>query len=85
MFNAFPLGSLLVRLLPLFTTPIAQAGDPSVFAAAAPAVRAHADAYKGAYLVPVGKIAPPSADAMDARLAQELWATSEKQLAVLGL
>ncbi|KAF7983220.1 hypothetical protein HWV62_23504 [Athelia sp. TMB] len=85
VFSAFPLGSILVQLFSLFTTPIAQAGDPSVFAAAAPAVRAHADAYKGAYLVPVGKISTPSADAMIARLAQELWAMSEKQLAVLGL
>ncbi|KAF7977330.1 hypothetical protein HWV62_4109 [Athelia sp. TMB] len=85
VFSAFPLGSILVQLFSLFTTPTAQAGDPSVFAAAAPAVRAHADAYKGAYLVPVGKISTPSPDAMIARLAQELWATSEKQLAVLGL
>ncbi|KAF7983225.1 hypothetical protein HWV62_23514 [Athelia sp. TMB] len=85
LLRTLPLGSLIVKILPLFTTPLARGGDPSVFAAAAPAVRARADEFRGAYLLPVGKIALPSKDARDERLAGALWATSEKQLAALGL
>ncbi|KZP08211.1 NAD(P)-binding protein [Athelia psychrophila] len=85
MMGAYPLGGLILKILPLFTTPIDRAADPSLFAAASPAVRANAAAFKGAYLMPVGKITKPSADAQDAGLARDLWATSEQQLAVLGL
>ncbi|KAF7977327.1 hypothetical protein HWV62_4103 [Athelia sp. TMB] len=85
LLRTLPLGALIVKILPLFTTPLERGGDPSVFAAAAPAVRARADEFRGAYLLPVGKIALPSKDARDERLAGELWATSEKQLAALGL
>ena len=85
LLRTLPLGSLIVKILPLFTTPLARGGDPSLFAAAAPAVRARADEFRGAYLMPVGKIAQPSRDARDVGLAGELWATSEAQLAALGL
>lgn len=79
------MGSLLVHIIPYFTTPLERAGDPSVFAAASPEVRANADKFKGAYLTPVGRITKPSTDALNAHLAKDLWETSEKQLAVLGL
>ncbi|OCH93974.1 NAD-P-binding protein [Obba rivulosa] len=57
----------------------------SVFAAASPAVRAEPEKYKGAYLVPVAQVGQPSADARDPALAAELWATTEKVLADLGI
>lgn len=83
--GSFPFGSLLVKILPYFSTPISRAADASIFAAASPAVRLDAEAFKGAYLVPVGKIARPRKDALDAGLARDLWLTSEKQLTILGL
>ncbi|EMD32269.1 hypothetical protein CERSUDRAFT_88268 [Gelatoporia subvermispora B] len=70
---------------------VAFFADPSkgsyttVFAAAAPAVRADPDKYKGAYLEPVAKIGKPSADATNAALATELWETTEKILVDIGV
>ncbi|EMD32267.1 hypothetical protein CERSUDRAFT_88265 [Gelatoporia subvermispora B] len=57
----------------------------AVFAAAAPAVRADPDTYKGTYLVPVARIARPSADASNSALAAELWETTERVLADIGV
>ncbi|EMD32270.1 hypothetical protein CERSUDRAFT_99662 [Gelatoporia subvermispora B] len=59
---------------------VSKGSYTAVFAAAAPAVRADPDAYMGAYLVPVAKIAKPSADARNAALAAELWETTERIL-----
>lgn len=52
----------------------------SVFAAAAPIVRAEAEKYKATYLHPVGKIATPSQDALEEGLPEELWESTERIL-----
>lgn len=49
-----------------------------LFAAAAPEVKKDADRYKGSYLVPIGKLASPSARAQNDELATELWDTTER-------
>ncbi|KZP08212.1 NAD-binding protein [Athelia psychrophila] len=83
--GAFPMGGFLVFVASYLFAPVATSGFQSAFAAASPEVRKHAAEYKGAYLVPVGKISQPTADARNPQLALDLWATSEKQLAALGL
>ncbi|KAF8985345.1 hypothetical protein BDQ17DRAFT_1495390, partial [Cyathus striatus] len=55
----------------------------SVFAAVSPEVKEEREAYKGAYLVPVAKIANPSKYAIDERLAKELWETTESVVSEL--
>lgn len=75
----------MIFLMRYLLPPVSRSGDASVFAAASPEVRKRAGEFKGAYLMPVGKITPPSADAQNPQLARELWETSEKQLAALGL
>ena len=75
----------MLFLMRFLLPPVSQSGDASVFAAASPEVRKRAEEFKGAYLMPVGKITKPSADAQNPQLARDLWETSEKQLAALGL
>jgi hypothetical protein len=69
----------------IFFVPPDRGADTSVFAAVSPVVSANVEKYKGAYLVPYGKIAKPNAYARDPQLAKDLWETSEKQLASLKL
>jgi hypothetical protein len=57
----------------------------SAFAAAGKKVQEERAAYKGVYLVPVAKIAEPSASAKDERLARELHATTREVLKELGV
>jgi hypothetical protein len=52
----------------------------STFAAASPIVKEKPELYKGAYLVPVGKIAKPSPQALNEELATELRASTERIL-----
>jgi len=65
--------------------PPERGADTSVFAAVSPVVRANPEKYKGAYLVPVGKLKTLNAHARNPQLAKDLWETSEKQLASLQL
>ncbi|KZP18146.1 NAD-P-binding protein [Athelia psychrophila] len=83
--GAWPMGGLLIFIFGYLFVPVEQSGYNSAFAAASPDVRKRAAEYKGAYIMPVGQIAEPSADARNPQLALDLWATSEKQLAVFGL
>ncbi|KAF9559294.1 hypothetical protein CPC08DRAFT_763406, partial [Agrocybe pediades] len=57
----------------------------SVFAAAAPEVKAEPEKYRGVYMIPVAKVAKPSKDAEDERLAKELWETTEGVVRRLGI
>jgi hypothetical protein len=50
----------------------------STFAAASPIVKEKPELYKGAYLVPVGKIGQPSPQTLNKELAIELRETTEK-------
>lgn len=83
--STLPLKNLWLSILHAFTVSAEQGADTSVFAAASPLVRANPENYKGMYLVPVGKVQAPCKDAMNPQHAKDLWETSEKQLAVLGL
>ncbi|KZP08218.1 hypothetical protein FIBSPDRAFT_874804 [Athelia psychrophila] len=79
------MGGFLVFIFGYLLAPVETSSYQSAFAAASPEVRKRAGEYKGAYLTPVGKISQPTADARNPQLALDLWATSEKQLAILGL
>lgn len=57
----------------------------SVFAVINPIVRAEPEAYKGKYLVPMGKVATPAPLGEDAGLAKQLWVLSEKIVAENGI
>ncbi|KAF8600690.1 NAD-P-binding protein [Ceratobasidium sp. AG-I] len=57
----------------------------SVFAATNPIVRAEPKAYKGKYLVPMGRIAAPSPLAEDLELGKQLWELTEKVVAAGGI
>ncbi|KII91866.1 hypothetical protein PLICRDRAFT_696844 [Plicaturopsis crispa FD-325 SS-3] len=57
----------------------------SIIAAASPDVRAKPDVYKGAYLLPIGRVSEPTAAARNDELAQELWEGTEMVLKNMGL
>ena len=57
----------------------------TVFAAAAPAVRANTEKYRGAYLMPTGIITSPGKVGLDTDLAKELWGTLESILVEIGV
>lgn len=57
-----------------------QGAYNSCFAAASPLVRKSADKYKGAYLMPVGKVVEPSANTKDVEMQDALWETTETYL-----
>ncbi|KAI0804590.1 NAD-P-binding protein [Irpex lacteus] len=72
---------ILMRLL--FLSP--DVGSyTSVFAAASPDVDGD-ERYKGGYLRPIARLEEASAQANDPILARELWETTEKVIAELGL
>jgi hypothetical protein len=80
-----PFRRLWLGLLWLYSMPPDRGAYTSVFAAASPVVRTNAVEYKGAFVVPFGKIGKPHANAQNPQFAKDLWETSEKQLAVLQL
>jgi hypothetical protein len=57
-------------------TPI-EGATTALFAATSPTVWAEREKYKGAYLIPPGLIEEPVGNGQDAKLARELWVTSE--------
>lgn len=66
--------------------PVIGAYNP-VFAAAGKHVGDNKTLYQGAYLEsqPTGKLTQPSADAMNTQLGTELWETTERFLAKIGV
>jgi NAD(P)-dependent dehydrogenase (short-subunit alcohol dehydrogenase family) len=76
------IGSFIMKL---FSRPAHERGYTSAIAAAHPEVRKKADAYKGAYLEPVGKLATPSKVARNPERSKELWETTETFLKSIGL
>ncbi|PPQ82528.1 hypothetical protein CVT25_007137 [Psilocybe cyanescens] len=52
----------------------------SVLAAASPVVRESADKYRGAYLMPVGRIVSPAPASLNTQVQDDLWETTEKYL-----
>ncbi|KAH9928811.1 NAD-P-binding protein [Fomitopsis serialis] len=66
-----------------FTSP-EKGAYSTVFAAAAPAVREDVK-YKGGYIVPPGKLGSVYSPTEDPELGKELWETTEKILADIGV
>ena len=77
-----PVGTLIMRWF--FAHPD-EGAYTSVVAAASPDVRKRPDAYKGAYLEPVGKIFALGKVVRNPELGPELWTTTETFLATIGL
>ncbi|KZO91910.1 NAD-P-binding protein [Calocera viscosa TUFC12733] len=69
----YPLSALF------FLTPL-QGALTSLFAATSPQVLEDRDKYRGAYLVPYGKLAKVSDKAADAAMAGRLWELSEQAM-----
>ncbi|PPQ73000.1 hypothetical protein CVT24_001434 [Panaeolus cyanescens] len=57
----------------------------TLFAAASPKVKAEAEKYKATFLMPVGVISNPSPHVLKHDMQEDLWATTEKYLADIGL
>ncbi|EMD41123.1 hypothetical protein CERSUDRAFT_103441 [Gelatoporia subvermispora B] len=68
----------------LFATP-AKGAHSSVFAAAAPVVRANVREYRGGFIRPPAQLSKTSKMADDPGLAKELWETTEKILNDIGV
>ncbi|KAF9564497.1 NAD-P-binding protein [Agrocybe pediades] len=80
--SSVPYAGRLVSFLfgPLFFSSWRKGAFTSAFAAASPEVRNKADVYKGVYLTPIAKITVPSKSARSAKLADELYDTTEAVL-----
>jgi hypothetical protein len=84
--NSVPYIGRFAAFIGPWVFPSASKGSrTSAFAAAGVKVREERERYKGVYLVPVAKIAEPSASAKDERLAKELEATTRQVLKDLGV
>ncbi|KAF8166220.1 NAD-P-binding protein [Pholiota molesta] len=78
-------GRLAASIGPWILMSALQGARTSAFAAAGKKVKEERVAYKGAYLVPVAKLAEPSSSARDDRLAKELDETTREVLKELGV
>ncbi|OJA18609.1 hypothetical protein AZE42_01760 [Rhizopogon vesiculosus] len=76
---------LVMPIVYLFFVHQDKGAYTSAFAAASEEVAKQRDKYKGAYLIPVGKVAEPTNIARDEVLAKELWDSVEKFLLEKGL
>ncbi|KAJ3573514.1 hypothetical protein NP233_g2381 [Leucocoprinus birnbaumii] len=75
--NRSPLSRPFFRLLlSLIFGPMREGAMNSAYTAASPEVKATAEAFKGAYVDPVGKFANPSAAAREERMENELYDTT---------
>ena len=83
--STLPLKNVWLAILRAVTVDAERGADTSLFAAASPQVRASPEKYKGAYLVPMGKVKQPAKDALVPKNAEDLWRVSEEQLAAIGL
>jgi len=78
-------GTLWLAVTRTFFSDMSTGAYTSVFAAGSPEVRENAEKYKGAYLVPIAQVAQASEDALDDKLAVELWETTERILQEIGV
>jgi len=76
----FPLNHITGFLMSALALTPDKGAYNSCFAAASPLVRKSADKYKSAYLMPVGRIVEPAANAKDVGMQDALWGTTEKYL-----
>ena len=79
-------GPLFAAFFKLTFLSMADGARTPVFAATSPLMVERRDEYKGAYVVPFGKVGtPPHPQAEDAELAKELWDTTESIVRSWGL
>ncbi|KAF8156425.1 NAD(P)-binding protein [Pholiota molesta] len=84
--NSVPyIGRFAAFIGPWVFTHASKGSRTSAFAAAGKKVQEERATYKGAYLVPVAKLAEPSSSAKDERLARELDETTREVLKELGV
>lgn len=76
---------LKLVIVPLFFLSTSDGGMNSAFAAASEEITNNKTLYKGAYLMPVGKITQPSKAASNEQLAMELYNTTKDVLLELGV
>lgn len=74
------LGWLFEPIIKMISTPRSQGGYNTLFAATSPVVRERRVDFAGAYLKPVGVIAAPKKETLDAAAARDLWETSERAI-----
>ncbi|KAJ7147027.1 NAD(P)-binding protein [Mycena crocata] len=79
-----PMSRIFDFIIGLFMTSPDDGASTSLFAAAAPIVRAEPEKYRGQYLLPVGKLANTSAT-KDTEMARKLWENTETYLQGLGV
>ncbi|KAM5539668.1 hypothetical protein V8D89_006777 [Ganoderma adspersum] len=79
-------GPLFAAFFKLTFLSMADGARTPVFAATSPLMATRRDEYKGAYVVPFGRVGtPPHPQAEDAELARELWDTTEGIIRSWGL
>ncbi|KAJ7083143.1 NAD-P-binding protein [Mycena belliarum] len=78
--RTIPFVGRLAPILPLLLGSWREGALTVAFAAAGKEVAAQREKYQGAYLVPVAKIATPSSFALDARLREEVYESTELAL-----
>ncbi|OSX60727.1 hypothetical protein POSPLADRAFT_1171809 [Postia placenta MAD-698-R-SB12] len=79
------LAAVVMYLINLFFTMPTHGAYSTVFAAAAPQVRAEQRKYHAGYIRPPGKLGEVNAKARDPQLAQDLWALTERVLGDIGV
>ncbi|PPQ92074.1 hypothetical protein CVT25_007099 [Psilocybe cyanescens] len=76
----FPFARVVGFIAWLFFKPQDEGAYNSCFAAASPVVRQEEEKYKGAYLMPVGRITDPARVALNEDVQDDLWETTERYL-----
>ncbi|KZS87634.1 NAD-P-binding protein [Sistotremastrum niveocremeum HHB9708] len=82
---AWPLQMLMRAYKAIKFLPVRYGGITPAFAAASIEVAGDKEKYKGAYLIPYGKIEKASKEAENPELAKELYDTTEKIVSDLGI
>ena len=84
LFTSLPLGKLVNYFFSLIFISPHDGGYTPAWAAAARIIAEDSHSYRGAYVVPYGKLEEPSKDAQSESLAKELCETTEKVLKDFG-
>lgn len=78
MGSVFLIGFILRWLVAKFAKTPLDGANSALYAATSPEILKKATVWKGAYVLPIGKIAEASKDAQDAVLAERFWRTSDE-------
>ncbi|KZT31947.1 NAD(P)-binding protein [Sistotremastrum suecicum HHB10207 ss-3] len=83
--DSLPFPSFFQTLVSLIFKTSSTGALTSAFAAGSPVIRQEPAKYKAAYLVPYGKLGEKRPEAKSEALAKDLWNTTEKFVAEIGL